>query len=365
MLQEENTMRFRLFSLILLVALLAGCAAPQPAAPPPATDAPAAAPGAAAPARTTHLKFTLDWAIQGPQAPFLVALDKGYFAEEGLSVVIDRGFGSAGAISNIASGAYNLGYADINSLIEFNANHPDQALIGVAMILDYPPVSILTLKDRNIPDVASLAGRKLGAPAGDAARRLFPVFAKSAGIDPNSVEWVSMDPPLREPLLIQGEVDAISGFFFTSLLNLTAAGVPEEDIITFLYADYGLDIYGNAVIVPPKLLADNPEAVRGFLRALTRAWHDTIANPDEAISIIKRRDPLIDEAVEKARLMMAIDVNMLTPDVKERGFGDVRADRLARAINIVGEAFGLSTLPDPATIFTSDYLPPLQDRLPK
>ncbi|MFO7538092.1 MAG: ABC transporter substrate-binding protein [Chloroflexota bacterium] len=338
--------------LVLLLSVLTACQTTSPA-----NDADA-------PASVTHLRFTLDWAVQGPQAPFLVALDKGYFAEEGLSVVIDRGFGSADAVSKIAGGAYNLGYADINSMIEFNASNPDDALIAIAMILDYPPFSILTLRDRDINTVQDLQGQELGAPAGDAARRLFPMFARSVGIDADSVSWTSMDPPLREPLLIQGDVDAIAGFYFTSFLNLTAAGVAENDIVAFLYADHGLDLYGNAVIAPPSLLEENPEAIRGFLRALTRAWHDTLADPDEAIAIIQRRDSLIDIDVEKQRLMMAIEGNMLTPDVQERGFGDVRPDRLERAIDIVVEAFDLPRTPAASEIFNGDFLPPLEDRLP-
>jgi ABC-type nitrate/sulfonate/bicarbonate transport system substrate-binding protein len=129
--KEESTMRYKLLLLVLISGLLAvmavGCGAEEAAAPePPAQQVaePAEEAPPAAPARTTHLRFTLDWAVQGPQAPFLVALDKGYFAEEGLSVVIDRGFGSADAVSKIAGGAYNLGYADINSMIEFNASNP-------------------------------------------------------------------------------------------------------------------------------------------------------------------------------------------------------------------------------------------------
>jgi NitT/TauT family transport system substrate-binding protein len=337
---------------LLLASACAPAAPPQPGEPPPA-------------AGTTHLRFTLDWAVQGPQAPFLVALYKGYFAEENLSVVVDRGYGSADAVSKIASGAYDIGYADINSMMEFNATNPDQALVAIAMILDHPPFSIITLRDRGINTVQDLEGKTLGAPAGDAPRRLFPAFANIVGINADTVNWVSMDPPLREPMLIQGEVEAISGFYFTSALNLIAAEVPEDDIIAFLYADHGMDLYGNAVVVSPSLLEENPQAVRGFLRALTRAWHDTLANPDEAIDIIHNRDPLINKDVEKARLMMAIELNMLTPDVRENGFGAVDQGRLQRAIEIVVESFGLPSTPSPDQVFNGDFLPPQEERMPR
>ena len=317
-----------------------------------------------APVKPTHIRFTLDFAIQGPQAPFLVALDKGYFAEEGLSVVMDRGLGSADAVTKIAGGAYQMGYADINTLMEFNVKNPDKALQVVAMVLDRAPFSILTLKGRGIEKPKDLEGKKLGAPAGDAPRRLFPVFAKAAGIDATKVTWVSMDAPLREPTLIKGDVDAITGFYFTAFLNLTAAKVPATDIIAFRYSDYGLDLYGNGVMAPPAWIEKNPDVVRAFLRALVKGWKDTLANPDEAIAILLKREPLLDREVEKQRLLLAIENNMLTPDVKRNGFGAVVPERLSKAIDAVAAGFELPTKPDPAKLYTDKYLPPPADRMP-
>ncbi len=311
------------------------------------------------------LKFTLDWAFQGPQAPFLLALYKGYYAEEGLDVTLDRGYGSADAVSKIASAAYDIGFADINSMIEFNVQNPQQALIAIAIVYDYPPFSLVTLKGRGIAEPKDIVGKKIGAPAGDASRRLFPLFARAVGIDPAALgEWTTMTPALREPMLQQGQVDVISAHFFTAVLNLKAIGVAEKDIQVFLYADYGVDVYGNAVMCAPKLLQEKPEAVRGFLRALTKAWKETIADPKAAIAYVKRADPLIDERVELERLQLAIDVCMLTPDVRARGFGDARLVRLAGAIQLVAQAFGLATVPAPETVFTNAFLPPLADRLP-
>jgi NitT/TauT family transport system substrate-binding protein len=351
------------FVLTLTLALSAACApVAAPSAPAPAATAPAAE---EAPAAMTSINFTLDWAVQGPQAPFLVALDRGYYAAEGLEVTVDRGFGSADAVSKVASGAYQMGYADINSMIEFNVANPDEAVVAVAIVLNYAPFSILTLDGNGIESVEDLAGRTLGAPAGDAPRRLFPAFADAVGIDVDSVEWISMDPPLREPLLIQGEVEAISGFYFTSYLNLVAAGVDPDAIVAFLYSDYGLELYGNAVVVSPAMLEESPDTVRAFLRALTAAWHDTLDDPEGAIAILKTVDPLIDEEVELQRLLLAIENNMLTPDVAEFGFGDATVERLEAGIALVVEAFGLDDTPSADAVFNGGFLPPLEDRLPR
>jgi len=321
-------------------------------------------PASTAPTRpAVAWKFTLDFAVQGPQAPFLLALERGYFAAEGISLTIDRGFGSADAVTKIAGGAYDLGYADLNSMVEFNVRNPQQSLIGFLMLLNAPPFSIITLRRENITRPADLQGKKLGAPVGDAPRRLFPVFARAVGIHPDSVEWVSMDVPLREPSLIRGSVNAITGFYFTAFLNLKAAGVHPNDIVAFLYSDYGLPLYGNAVMAPPAFLQRHPEAARGFVRAFIRGLRDSINDPDAAIAAIKRRDPLLNEAVEKERLLLALRSNVLTPEVARDGFGGVRPERLARAIDAVVDAFNLPGKPKWWEVFTDRYLPPKRDRL--
>jgi NitT/TauT family transport system substrate-binding protein len=312
----------------------------------------------------TDIRFTLDWAIQGPQALFLVAQDRGYFAEEGLNVTIERGFGSAGTVAQIAGGAYDMGFADINSMIEFNVANPEQALQAVAVVYNYPPFSIVTTAGRGIETPQDLVGKRIGAPNFDASYRLWPLFARAVGIDPASVEWVNMEPALREPSLIRNQVDAIGAFYFTAALNLEAAGVAQGDIVHFLYAENGIEAYGNAVMAPRAFLEANPDAVRGFLRALTRAWKDVIADPEAAIASIQAADALVEPGVELARLELALSSNMLTPEVYEVGFGGVDEGRLERSIAQIVEAFGLPSTPEPGDVYTDEYLPPLDERLP-
>ena len=310
----------------------------------------------------TPIKFTLDWKFEGPAAPFLIAQDKGYFAAEGLDVTVDSGNGSAGAVTRVASGAYDLALADINSMMEFNEKNPDKAMKAVFMVYNTPPFSIFTLKKNGIDKPAALAGKTLGAPVFDAPRKLFPAYAKAVGIAPDAVTWKTMDPPLREPMLVRGDVDGISGFYYTSLLNLRALGVAEKDLNIFSYADSGLDLYSNALIPSPKLLSENPEALKGFMRAVVKGWRDVIADPEAGIAAVKKRDPLIDPALELERLKMVISRNVLTPEVKADGMGGVRPERLASAIDQVALAFGFASKPAPAAVFDASLLPAEADR---
>jgi NitT/TauT family transport system substrate-binding protein len=204
----------------------------------------------------TAIKFQLDWRFEGPAALFLHPAAKGYFKDAGLDVTIDSGNGSGGTVTRVASGTYDMGFADMAALMEFHANNPDapNKPVAVMMVYNNTPAAVLALKKSGITKPADLNGKKLGAPVFDAGRKAFPIFEKANNV--SNVAWTSMDPPLRETMLVRGDIDAITGFSFTSLLNLEARGVKAEDVVIMPYADYGVKLYGNAIIASPKLIRE-------------------------------------------------------------------------------------------------------------
>jgi NitT/TauT family transport system substrate-binding protein len=308
----------------------------------------------------TPIKFTLDWVFQGPTAPFLVALEKGYYKAEGLDVSMDPGQGSAGAVQRVATGAYQIGFADVNSIIEYNAKNPGKEVMCVFMAYDFAPFGVYALKKSGIKVPKDLEGKKLGAPVFDASFRLFPAFAKKTGI--TKYEPVNLTPQLREQSLVQGTVDFISGHYFSSMLDLKARGVKFDDIVAMRYVDYGLDLYANGIIVSPEMLK-NEKAVKGFIAATMKGWKDVIADNKAGIAAAKKKDPLIDEALETERLQISLQTNILTPYVKANGMGDVDPARFARSVALVSDVFGLSPAPTPDKIFTNKFLPPQADRM--
>ncbi|HVE48586.1 MAG TPA: ABC transporter substrate-binding protein [Casimicrobiaceae bacterium] len=319
----------------------------------------------AALAQDTKISFQLDWRFEGPSALFLIAKSKGYFAQEKLDVTIDAGNGSGNAVNRVASGTYQIGFADVAALIEFIGNNPTapNKPVAVMMVYDATPAAVFSLKKSNIKKPADLVGRKMGAPVFDAGRRAFPIFAKANGIDTSKVAWTAMDPPLRETMLARGEVDAITGFYFTSLLNLNARGVKDEEIDVMMYPAHGVALYGNAIIASEQFVKEKPEAVRGFLRAFTRAARDVIADPDASIKVVKERDALIDEALEKRRLRLAIDSVIATPTAKADGIGGVTQQRLADMVTQVASAFELKNPVKPEQVWNPSFLPAKADRM--
>ena len=318
--------------------------------------------GASVASAETKVRLTLDWVPQSTHGPSFIAQYEGYFKAEGLDVRIDAGKGSADAVRKLVAGTHDIGWADINALIQYNAKNPDRAIKTVLMLYGQPPFSICVLAKSPVTNPKMLVGKTLGAPVFDASYKLFPAFAKAIGIDPNSVTMTNMDPRLREPMLLRGQVDAISGHIFSTVLAVKAAGYKEEDIRCFLYGDYGMESYANGLAVSSEFLKKNPEAVRGFIRATYKAARDTVMRPKLALSAVKKFQPLVENAVEADRLRLGVECCILTPYVKKHGYGDVDMARLQRSIVQAAQAYGLKNIPKAEDMFDRSYLPPKSER---
>jgi len=308
-------------------------------------------------AQTTPIKFQLDWRFEGPSALFLTPAAKGYFKDAKLDVAIDAGNGSGGTVTRVASGAYDMGFADLAALMEFHANNPDapNKPVAVMMVYNDTPASVMALKKSGIKTPADLSGKKLGAPVFDAGRRAFPIFAKANAV--TNVAWTAMDPPLRETMLVRGDIDAITGFTFTSLLNLEARGVKAEDVVVLPYPNYGVKLYGNAIIASPKLVKENPAAIKAFLAAFAKGAKDVIGNPTAAIADVKARDGIVNTELETRRLKLAIDTVINSANARAEGFGQVNGPRLALMASQVSDAFNTKTRVNPDAVWNGSFLP--------
>ena len=309
----------------------------------------------------TPIKFQLDWRFEGPSALFLQPVAKGYFQAAGLNVVVDAGSGSGGAIQRVASGSYDMGFADMAALMEFYANNPEvkDKPVAVMMVYNSTPSSVLALKKSGIAKPADLTGKKMGAPVFDGGRRGFALFAKANKV--GDVQWTSMDPPLRETMLVRGDIDAITGFSFTSLLNLEARGVKASDVVVMPFADNGVKHYGNAIIASAKVVRENPEAIRAFLKAFAKGAKEVMASPAASIAYVKERDGIVNTAMETRRLQLALDGVVNTSDARAEGFGQINATRMALMASQVSDVYATKTRVNPDLVWSGRFLPPVAD----
>lgn len=310
----------------------------------------------------TAVKYVHDWKWEGQAAPMLMALDEGYYTEEGLAVTMDTGTGSVNAIPKVASGEYQFGSADINSLIRYRDQNPDVPIKAVYVVYNTPPFAIVGRRSQGVIGPGDLHGHVLGAPAKDGAFAQWASFVDASGIDADRVTIRDVGFPEREALLADGEVDAVTGFSFSSLISLKAKGIPAEDISLMLMSDFGLELYGNVVIVNPAFAAENPDQVRGFVRATTRGYLKTIVNPANAIKHVMSRNEAADEEIELSRLIMAIGHHIVTPEVRAHGLGTVQFDRLERSIEQIGKSYTFNQQPSANDIFDDTFLPGRESR---
>jgi NitT/TauT family transport system substrate-binding protein len=230
------------------------------------------------------------------------------------------------------------------------------------MVYNRPPFAIIARKSRGITEPKNLEGKKLGAPPGAATLAQWPLFAKLNDVDASKVSLENIALPVRAPMLAAGQLDAALGYSFRVYVDLKDRGVPVDDIVLLQMANYGLKLYGSAIIVNSKFAAEKPEAVKGFLHAFTKGLKDTIRNPAAAVDFVLKREDAIKKEVELERLRMAIRDNVVTPEVRANGLGAIDQERLAESINQIGLTFAYKAKPKVEDVFDASFLPPAAER---
>ncbi|TAK79008.1 MAG: ABC transporter permease [Aquabacterium sp.] len=328
-----------------------------------ATAAGLAAPAVFSQDNLTKLKFTLDFRISGQVAPFFAALYKGYYRDEGLDVSIDVGSGSVASITRVASGAYDLGFGDISSLVEFQSQ--TTGLPPVQAVYQYynrAPFAIIGRRDRGITDFKSLAGKRIAAAAVESTKRAWPMAARKAGVKANALEWITTDFSARDNVVVRGDVDGAT-YFHDSALSLFQR-MKSEELTVLPFAATGLKVYGNAVLASSRLITQQPKALAGFLRATNRALVEAIADPASAVAYVKQREPMLDLKTETERFRITSSY-VWTDDTRSHGLGDVRKLFIEQQVDEVAEVFGLKNKPSADAVYNLGFLPPKAERMVK
>jgi NitT/TauT family transport system substrate-binding protein len=317
----------------------------------------------AGPAAATDVKFMMDWAWQGPQAFALVSRDAGCFEEGGVDITLDRGFGSGRVPVELAGGTYDMGLADINPTIKFRAENPDSDIIAVAVIFSGSPLVAVVPADGPIQEPKDFEGKTLAAPDFDAGRQLFPIFAAATGIDDSTIEWISVKPELREPMLVQGQADGITGFVTSTGPSLARLGMAEDAQRAFKYKDYGVELYSSSILTTRDFAEENPEAVAAVVDCMIQGVRMAEADPDAAMQALKAHEPLTDVEVEKGRWMITVNEMLRTEDTLSGGLSAVDMERLQRSIMAVEDAYGVPNALQAADLYTDAFLPPAEERM--
>jgi len=315
-------------------------------------------------AETKNVKIMMDWIIQGTHAPYFVAQEKGYYKAHGVTVdALDAGKGATNVAVTVAGGAYQFGWVDLPTMIKFNAQNPATPLIAVYVSFDQTPLAVITRKDAGIRKPADLDGRKIAGGPGTAVHDTISILLKAAHAENVKINWAAVQPQLFGPMLRRGEVDGTGGFTNSNIPAALEIGFKLDDLFVIKYSDFGADMYGLALVTTKKFADENPNTVRGVVAALNAGAKDTIAAPDKALEVLKSRDPMMKTDIEKVRLSLALDLTN-TPHTQKDGLSSVTPEKLNKTIDSIVDAYKLPNRPDPASIYTDKFLPPVADRMP-
>jgi NitT/TauT family transport system substrate-binding protein len=319
---------------------------------------------AAAKAETKNVKIMMDWIIQGTHAPFFVAQDKGYFKADGVTVdTIDAGKGATNVAVAVAGGVYQFGWVDLPSMIRFNAANPASPLLAVYVSFDESPLAVITRKAAGIRKPSDLDGKKIAGGPGTAVHDTISILLKAANAENVKINWVAVQPQLFGPMLKRGEVDGTGGFTNSNIPAALELGFTLDDLFVIKYSDFGADMYGLALVTTKKFADENPQTVRGVVKALNQGTKDTIASPEKALAVLKASDPMMKLDIEKVRLDIALGLTN-TQHVMKNGLSSVTPEKLQKTIDAMVTAYQLPVSPDPATVYTDRFLPPVAERTP-
>lgn len=299
--------------------------------------------------------FTLDWAIFGRHAPYFVALDKGYYAEENISITIVRGYSSTDSITQVAAGRSQFSFADMGTLVLARGNDPSVRVKSVAVIYAKAPHLFFCNADLGIKTPKDLEGHTIGAPAGNSHRVLFPVFAQINKIDPAKVNWQTIDATLQMSSLFAKNIDCMPEYF-TSLLEKKATETNYKFNI-IRYSEYGMNFYSNSLMANEDMMNKNPELIRRFVRATLKGFQYSFNHPDEAIDILLKYHSEIDDKSVALQEVKSVHELAISDEAKLKGLGYMDSAKVKATIDLISGAYQLKSQVQPNDIYSNDFLP--------
>lgn len=300
---------------------------------------------------TDKVTLNLNWFYVGDHSPYFVATEKGWYKEEGLEVNIIPGKGSADVAKKIDVGSAEFGIVDTG--VGIVARAQGAKIKNVSMLFDKSPYCMWMWKDSGINSPKDLVGKKIGAPPGDAQRTIFPALAIANGFDPGKVTFVNIAPEAKQSALVSKQVDVVFDFYSGAPFYYKAFG--PDKVKFMMFADWGVDVYSNAIVVTDKYAKENPGIIKRFVKASLRGWEFTLKNPEEAINIMAKYRTEIDKPLMLANLKLIIDL-FRTERYQKNGIGWVDDKKMADSIKIISQFRDLKVDMKPSDMYTNEFL---------
>jgi NitT/TauT family transport system substrate-binding protein len=297
-----------------------------------------------------EVNLILNWTPGADHSPIYYALDQGWYADAGIDLQVNSGKGSGLAAQTVGTGASEFGIAELGTAFVAKAKGAD--LTAIMVLYANSPLTLYWKKSSGINGPKDFAGRTLGNPPGDAARVLWPAFAKAVGLEDGAVSFVNLAPPAKNPSLAADRVDIISEFYNGHDAKVSAFG---DDLDFLRWSEYGINPYGNSFIVNTTYMKENPEAVAKFVEVTQRAYSECVKSPDPCIKSIMDAASGLDKVAMDNQWARVKEL-MADATTTTEGLGVFSGDRIQNTYDLIETYFGVEKPFDPATSYTNEFL---------
>jgi NitT/TauT family transport system substrate-binding protein len=298
----------------------------------------------------TKVDFILNWVPGGDHAPYYFARKQGWYAKEGIDLNLEPGRGSALATQKVGAGANPIGLADMGGVLVAKGKGAD--LVAVYNVYANSPQGLYWLKSSGIRSVKDLVGKKIGNPAADGARTMWPALARANGIDPKSVTWVNIDANAKLSALKAKSIDATTSFYNIHHIFQAELG---DDMGFLAWRDAGLNPYGNSIVVNADFLAKNRPLVDRFVKVTQRAFAACVAQPNPCVQALVEANGALKFDNELTNWKL-VEVLMSDKFSREVALGIHDDARMAADYELVREYIGLDKAFDVKSTYTNEFL---------
>jgi NitT/TauT family transport system substrate-binding protein len=299
-----------------------------------------------------QVSLTLDWIYQGPNVGFMLAKDKGFYREAGLDVSLTPGKGSVSTAQLVASKATQFGFSD--GYVIGSGVAKGMGIRSIGSIFRRNPAAVVVLADSGITTPKDLEGKSIAITAGSAQFQQWPAFVKGAGLDAAKIQVVNLDPSGVGAALISGRVPAIAGFAQGYVPSVEIRGKKHTRI--FWYADYGVGVVSNSMIVHNDLIGSDPGLVKAFVTPTIKGFLYGRKNPDEAVATVSKYLPTVDPAITRREMELSWKT-WVTPNTRGKPLGWAAATDWADTVSVLKQFGGVSAPLDPSSLYTNEYVP--------
>jgi NitT/TauT family transport system substrate-binding protein len=301
-------------------------------------------------AAAEQLDFILNWVPGGDHAPYYYAKKLGWYAKEGIELNLEPGKGSALATQRVGAGANPIGLADMGGVLVAKGKGANN--VAVFNVYANSPQGMYWLKSSGIRGIKDFPGKKIGNPAADGARVMWPALAKANGIDPKSVTWVNIDANAKLAALKAHSVDITTSFYNLHHVFKRELG---KDMGFVAWRDVGLNPYGNSVIVNAEFLKTHKPLIAKFVKVTQKAFAACVKTPKPCV-----------QALIDANGALKFDNEFVNWQLVE----DLMSDKFSRTValgwhdparmqsdyELVRDYVGISEPFDVKTVYTNEFL---------